>query len=528
MQAHSRKLFDASVERQRRLAELDYEQWHKSRMKFRSDLRADLPMVSYAAYYWIYHARKAGEKNERLFQLMVEAFDPDAFEAWYRCIDHARDSFEEYRGVNERAPARLTYAIKEGFSRLAQHLLEHGIDANLHAAGGPTPVEAAAERGDFKLVGLLVKSGANINTSGSAFGSALLHAAYKGSIEMVELLLQKGADTDRKWNERTPLAAAAGQNRIPIAELLIAKGANIEADGSGTPLFRASSGGHTAMVQLLISKGVSTSLDANKAALREAAAHGQEEIVRLLLVAGFDVNAFISDPDLRQSKLQTALHAAAAYGRVPILRLLIDSGADVNLHSDGVCDTALYAASRRGHLAAVELLLRSGAELDIQGDLRGDGYASALQTACAHNHESIIRLFLQHGGDVNEAGGYASPLQAAVSHNSNTAIQILLDAGADVNQGGQWGTALEIALHLGNGFTVDQLLAAGANKNVDKELQLQLADAQRGIDNLNWREREKRNLNKGGEYEDVTLESLSDMIYYLEDEDFFDRSLSLS
>ena len=164
----------------------------------------------------------------------------------------------------------------------------------------------------------------------------------------------------------------------------------------------------------------------------------------------------------------------------------------------------------------------------LQGDVRREGYVSALQTACAYDHESIIRLFLQHGGDVNEGGGFGSPLLAAIFHNCNTAIQILLDAGADVNQRGRWGNALETALQLGNGFRVHQLLAAGAPRNVDKELQLRLEDAQRGIGNLKWRDRQKHILNEAGEYEVVTLGSLPDGISYLKDEDFYDKSLSLS
>ncbi|KAL8915146.1 MAG: hypothetical protein Q9172_006935 [Xanthocarpia lactea] len=525
--AKGRKLVDASVEQRKQLAELHWGQRRELRMEFQSDLMADLPMISYATEWWTYHARKAGEKNERLFQLMVEAFDPDTFEAWYRYIDQDWGSFKEYRGVNERAPASLTYAIEEELPRLAQHLLEHGVDANLHRSGWLTPLGAAVKSVDIKLVKLLLKFGADANLSG---GPSLHYATHKGSIEMVELLLQYGADIDRKTYGETPLAAAAKENRIPIAELLIAKGANIDADGLGTPLLFASSEGHSAMVRLLLSKGVSTCLDGNKAALPKAAAHGHEETVRLLLVAGFDVNAFTSISDPRHPKLQTALYAAATNGRVSILRLLIDWGADVNvnLHPDGVYDTALQAASKEGHLAAVELLLRSGAELDIQGDVRGDGYFSAFQTACAHNHESIIRLFLQHGSDVNEGGGYGSPLRAAVSHFSYTAIQILLDAGADVNQGGQRGTALETALQLGNGFAAHQLLAAGAHKNVGQELQLRLEDAQRGIDDLEWRDRQKRILNEAGEYEDVRLGSLPDEISYLEDKDFWDRSLSFS
>ncbi|MDB4808156.1 ankyrin repeat domain-containing protein [Verrucomicrobia bacterium] len=82
--------------------------------------------------------------------------------------------------------------------------------------------------------------GADVNAKGGMTGGAPLHyAAMFGRKEIAELLIAKGADVNAKDEAgRTPLYEAAWQGRGEIAELLIAKGADVNAkneDGK-TPL----------------------------------------------------------------------------------------------------------------------------------------------------------------------------------------------------------------------------------------------------------------------------------------------------
>ena len=68
-------------------------------------------------------------------------------------------------------------------------------------------------------------------------------AARDGYKEIVELLIAKGADVNAKDNDggTTPLHHAASYGRNEVVELLIAKGADVNAKDNygGTPLDRA-------------------------------------------------------------------------------------------------------------------------------------------------------------------------------------------------------------------------------------------------------------------------------------------------
>ena len=127
----------------------------------------------------------------------------------------------------------------------------------------------------------------------------LLDAASDGNIELIMQALNDGANVnairDTGETEKTPLHMAAFQGNNDIAELLIAKGANLEAmdrPNEGTPLF-------------------------------DAAQYGRKEVTELLIAKGADVNPKIS-------RMGTPLHGAVRYEHKIIVELLITNGADVN------------------------------------------------------------------------------------------------------------------------------------------------------------------------------------------------------
>jgi ankyrin repeat protein len=78
-------------------------------------------------------------------------------------------------------------------------------------------------------------------------------AAYKGNIEAVKQHLADGADVNaRDANGMTPLHNAAVYGHNEIAELLIAKGAGVNANVNGdTPLHNAAWGGNKEIIELL-------------------------------------------------------------------------------------------------------------------------------------------------------------------------------------------------------------------------------------------------------------------------------------
>ena len=86
----------------------------------------------------------------------------------------------------------------------------------------------------------------------------LLFAAENGHAGVVELLLAKGADVEAKDEKgrRTPLLFAAEKGHAGAVELLLEKGANVEARrfDAMTPLMLAAMGGHTRVAEQLLAK----------------------------------------------------------------------------------------------------------------------------------------------------------------------------------------------------------------------------------------------------------------------------------
>jgi len=102
--------------------------------------------------------------------------------------------------------------------------------------------------------------GAAIEARDSGVGNTpLLLASREGRLEIAELLLDKGANIEAK-NEGggTPLLIASQGGRLEIVALLLQSGANVEAQGNvtgNTSLLHASSNGHLEIVALLVAKG---------------------------------------------------------------------------------------------------------------------------------------------------------------------------------------------------------------------------------------------------------------------------------
>ena len=87
----------------------------------------------------------------------------------------------------------------------------------------------------------------------------LIKAIQNNDLERCKTLISDGADVNAKndWHEQTPLHNAAYYGHLKIAELLIKKGAKVNAkDSDGwTPLHKAAYKGHLEVAKLLIEKG---------------------------------------------------------------------------------------------------------------------------------------------------------------------------------------------------------------------------------------------------------------------------------
>ncbi|MCK4816745.1 ankyrin repeat domain-containing protein, partial [bacterium] len=128
----------------------------------------------------------------------------------------------------------------------------------------PMSLQEAAAVGDANMVRSLIEKGVGVDTrEDSMFKTALHRAAISGYKDVVEILLAKGADIDaRDSYAASALHYVAREGHNEIAELLIAKGADVNAkDTRGrTPIDLAMNQGRKEIAKLLLSKSGDVSL----------------------------------------------------------------------------------------------------------------------------------------------------------------------------------------------------------------------------------------------------------------------------
>lgn len=197
---------------------------------------------------------------------------------------------------------RLHDAVKNNNFAEARAAIAEGANIDSEGWGKKTPLRIAAKNGRIKMVKLLLEKGADINAADNSGNTPLMLAAksvaadlYGGEYaEVVELLLEKGAwvnasDKDGDTALHWAVASDSELDRVAMVKLLLAKGADINAKGSGwTPLLSASYKGHTEIVGLLLEKGADIKFQDRDGfnVLHYAKEQGHKEIEQLLLAKG--------------------------------------------------------------------------------------------------------------------------------------------------------------------------------------------------------------------------------------------------
>ncbi len=322
---------------------------------------------------------------------------------------------------------------------------------------------AAAARGDVEWFRARAAQ-APLENPIEDFGGCLTVAARHNRIEVVRLLLDLGFDPNERtrfrsvgkddvvFNWAMPLWQCAAAGRDEIAELLLERGAdpNADVDASGTPVMQAHRQGDQRMVALLEQYGGAVDAatagayglvdrarvllagpqeDAPRASIAEqllveAAGGGHEEIVRLALERidwpRDDARWFgvLEQPPRRATgaecfRLVLARSDPNIRGRGPF-------GLTI-LHRVAASPDRVPAEMT---VAFAKMLLDAGARLDVRDYLLE---STPLGWACRWQRPELVRLFLERGADPVEANApeWARPMAWAEKKGHRTIIELL-------------------------------------------------------------------------------------------------------
>lgn len=125
--------------------------------------------------------------------------------------------------------ARVFNLARHGDADALASLIDQGLPPNLRNDKGDTLLMLAAYNGNAPAVAALLARGADPNSLNDRGQVPLAGAAFKGELAIVDMLLKNGAAVDGPTDgsgDRSPLMVAAMFDRVDIAELLLAHGAN--------------------------------------------------------------------------------------------------------------------------------------------------------------------------------------------------------------------------------------------------------------------------------------------------------------
>ncbi len=202
--------------------------------------------------------------------------------------------------------------VKQGDTASLRTALQEGLDPNVTAADGQTPILiVATEANNLEAVKMLLWSGAAPGRTAADGKTALHVAADKGATEIALALLQQGGADPwvQAGNGATALHEAVWFNRLDTLRALLPyyRKANYSPRGGwvGTPAEMAIGTGRAEILQAMIKAG----MQVNHSCFREplliaAAKKGNPAIVKILLQAG-------ARKDVKDSQGKTAADYAS-------------------------------------------------------------------------------------------------------------------------------------------------------------------------------------------------------------------------
>ncbi|KAK2911778.1 hypothetical protein Q8A67_003911 [Cirrhinus molitorella] len=289
---------------------------------------------------------------------------------------------------------------------------------------------------------------------------AIIHAINDDNVPGLKHLL--GSLTSYDINQPNkhgtpPLLIAAGCGNVQIIDVLMKKGAEIQAfDKTGAnAIYYAARHGHVGTLRFLHEKKCPLDIQdkSGETALHVAARYGNVDVVQYLC-------SIHANPDLVDREQETPLHCAAWHGYSAVARVLCEAGCDVNARNrEG--ESPLLTASARGFKDIVECLLEHGADMDSADK---DGHI-ALHLAVRRCQIEVVKCLLRHHCYVDHQDRHGNtPLHIACKDGNLPVVMQLCAAKANLDIPNKFGrTPLHLAASNGGLEVVRHLCVTGAN-----------------------------------------------------------------
>jgi ankyrin repeat protein len=353
----------------------------------------------------------------------------------------------------------------------------------IHAREGEyfcTPLIAAIGWDRPELTEDLVSAGSDVN-SRMRFNYTPLHVAVnRGSVDLAAVLLAQGADTEAeaRINSVTPLMRAIQLENMEMARLLIAAGADPGRPNrlGFTPLHAAAEMEDLPAIEMLLAAGVDPSpicmISNSSWFLLEGKMPPQDMFQ--------EEQARRHDPDATTG--WTPLHYAVTRNNQEAVTALLAAGADPRIVDlDG--NTLLHVAADRADPGLFYLFLDQS--IDIQAV--NDEGRSALMLAVIQGSYAKVAGLLHYGADATERDGQGRTLLHMFSLRKDPRVaSVLLAAGAEVDARDESDrTPLHVAALNQNCDVARALLHAGADVDaVDSDGRTPLYYAMRRVDRM--------------------------------------------